>query len=209
MDIPKGFLPSEDQGQLFAFTEGSQGISFEDMMRASAGGGQDRRARAQRRELHVHRGRSGVNAALNSGRIFARLKTARRGPHVDRDHRGAAPQAGADSRHQRLSAESAADPHRRRSSPRASTSSRCRARTPNELYQYAPQLEQQPARASRNCRTSPATCRSRIRRSPWSIDRDRPRALGVDPDARSKTRSTTPTARARSRRSTRPTTSTG
>src|SRR5882757_6132134 len=33
MDIPKGFLPSEDQGQLFAFTEGIQGISFEDMMR--------------------------------------------------------------------------------------------------------------------------------------------------------------------------------
>jgi HAE1 family hydrophobic/amphiphilic exporter-1 len=33
VSIPKGFLPSEDQGQLFAFTEGIQGISFEDMIR--------------------------------------------------------------------------------------------------------------------------------------------------------------------------------
>ncbi|HEV3315338.1 MAG TPA: efflux RND transporter permease subunit, partial [Candidatus Angelobacter sp.] len=31
--IPKGFLPNEDQGQIFAFTEGKQGISFDDMVR--------------------------------------------------------------------------------------------------------------------------------------------------------------------------------
>src|SRR5215510_7244087 len=31
--IPKGFLPSEDTGQVFAFTEAIQGISFEDMVR--------------------------------------------------------------------------------------------------------------------------------------------------------------------------------
>jgi HAE1 family hydrophobic/amphiphilic exporter-1 len=29
--MPKGFLPSEDTGQIFAFTEAQQGISFEDM----------------------------------------------------------------------------------------------------------------------------------------------------------------------------------
>ena len=29
--IPKGFLPSEDTGQLFAFTEAAQGISFDAM----------------------------------------------------------------------------------------------------------------------------------------------------------------------------------
>ncbi|MCL4524691.1 MAG: efflux RND transporter permease subunit, partial [Acidobacteria bacterium] len=29
--VPKGFLPSEDLGQIFAFTEGAQGISFEAM----------------------------------------------------------------------------------------------------------------------------------------------------------------------------------
>jgi HAE1 family hydrophobic/amphiphilic exporter-1 len=30
--IPKGFLPSEDQGQIFISTEGAQGISFDDMV---------------------------------------------------------------------------------------------------------------------------------------------------------------------------------
>src|SRR5947209_4594909 len=33
IQIPKGFLPSEDQGQIFSFTEAQQGISFEDMVR--------------------------------------------------------------------------------------------------------------------------------------------------------------------------------
>jgi HAE1 family hydrophobic/amphiphilic exporter-1 len=31
--IPKGFLPDEDQGQIFTFTEGPQGISFDSMVR--------------------------------------------------------------------------------------------------------------------------------------------------------------------------------
>jgi HAE1 family hydrophobic/amphiphilic exporter-1 len=31
--IPMGFLPSEDTGQIFAFTEAAQGISFEDMVK--------------------------------------------------------------------------------------------------------------------------------------------------------------------------------
>ncbi len=30
--IPKGFIPNEDTGQVFAFTEASQDISFEGMM---------------------------------------------------------------------------------------------------------------------------------------------------------------------------------
>ena len=32
MAIPKGFLPDEDQGQIFIFTEGPQGISFDNMV---------------------------------------------------------------------------------------------------------------------------------------------------------------------------------
>ncbi len=32
-DIPKGFLPNEDQGSIFAFTEAAEGISFEAMVR--------------------------------------------------------------------------------------------------------------------------------------------------------------------------------
>ncbi len=33
MVMPKGFLPDEDQGQIFIFTEGPQGISFDSMVR--------------------------------------------------------------------------------------------------------------------------------------------------------------------------------
>ncbi|MCU1254555.1 MAG: acriflavin resistance protein, partial [Candidatus Angelobacter sp.] len=84
IDIPKGFLPSEDQGQLFAFTEGIQGISFEDMMRH-----QQEAAKIVGESPYVANymstvGGGGVNAALNSGRIFARLTDRKTRPHVDK-----------------------------------------------------------------------------------------------------------------------------
>ena len=31
--MPKGFLPDEDTGQIFVFTEGAQGISFDSMVK--------------------------------------------------------------------------------------------------------------------------------------------------------------------------------
>ncbi|MCU1254754.1 MAG: acriflavin resistance protein, partial [Candidatus Angelobacter sp.] len=84
IDIPKGFLPSEDQGQLFAFTEGIQGISFEDMMRH-----QQEAAKIVGESPYIANymstvGGGGVNAALNSGRIFARLTDRKTRPHVDK-----------------------------------------------------------------------------------------------------------------------------
>jgi HAE1 family hydrophobic/amphiphilic exporter-1 len=81
--IPKGFLPSEDQGQIFAFTEGKQGISFEDMVRH-----QQIIADAISKNPYVASytstvGGGGVNASLNTGRVFARLKPRNERPHVD------------------------------------------------------------------------------------------------------------------------------
>ncbi len=81
--IPKGFLPSEDTGQVFAFTEAIQGISFEDMVRH-----QVEAAKVIGENPYVDNymstvGGGGVNAALNSGRIFARLKDRSGRPHVD------------------------------------------------------------------------------------------------------------------------------
>jgi hydrophobic/amphiphilic exporter-1 (mainly G- bacteria), HAE1 family len=81
--IPKGFLPSEDQGSVFAFTEGIQGISFEDMVR------HQKEAQAVIGDSpYVDNymstvGGGGPNAAGNSGRIFARLKPRNQRPHVD------------------------------------------------------------------------------------------------------------------------------
>ena len=72
--IPSGFLPTEDTGQIFAFTEAQQGISFESMMRR-----QQALAAIIREDPNVEAymsaiGAGGPNVANNTGRIFIRLK---------------------------------------------------------------------------------------------------------------------------------------
>lgn len=72
--IPMGFLPSEDTGQIFAFTEAAQGISFEDMMVH-----QKKLAAIVSKDPNVDAfmsaiGASGVSVANNTGRMFMRLK---------------------------------------------------------------------------------------------------------------------------------------
>ncbi|HYA31294.1 MAG TPA: efflux RND transporter permease subunit [Thermodesulfovibrionales bacterium] len=72
--IPMGFLPSEDTGSIFAFTEAAQGISFEDMIAH-----QQKLAEIVSQEPNVDSfmsaiGASGISVANNTGRIFMRLK---------------------------------------------------------------------------------------------------------------------------------------
>ncbi|PWB61477.1 MAG: acriflavine resistance protein B [Deltaproteobacteria bacterium] len=72
--MPKGFLPNEDTGAIFGFTEAAQGISFDDMARH-----QQAVARIVRSDPNVGAyissiGPSGPNIASNSGRIFLLLK---------------------------------------------------------------------------------------------------------------------------------------
>ncbi|MCL5024079.1 MAG: efflux RND transporter permease subunit [Nitrospirae bacterium] len=72
--IPKGFLPSEDTGQIFAFTEAQQGISFDSMVKhqkeLAAIVGADPNIDSFMSAI----GASGISAASNSGRMFIRLK---------------------------------------------------------------------------------------------------------------------------------------
>ncbi len=72
--MPTGFLPSEDTGQIFAFTEAAQGISFEDMVKhqkaLAAIVAEDPNIAAFMSAV----GASGVSVANNSGRMFMRLK---------------------------------------------------------------------------------------------------------------------------------------
>jgi HAE1 family hydrophobic/amphiphilic exporter-1 len=82
--IPKGFLPSEDTGQIFAFTEGPQGISFESMVRR-----QQRLAAIVAKDPNVDSfmssvGSSGSRVAGNSGVMFIRLKPRSQRLNVDR-----------------------------------------------------------------------------------------------------------------------------
>ena len=72
--MPTGFLPSEDTGQIFAFTEAAQGISFEDMVKH-----QKALASIVAEDPDVAAfmsavGGGGISVASNSGRMFMRLK---------------------------------------------------------------------------------------------------------------------------------------
>ncbi len=72
--IPKGFLPSEDTGQIFAFTEAQQGISFDSMVKH-----QQALASIVHEDPNVDAfmssvGASGSSVASNTGRIIIRLK---------------------------------------------------------------------------------------------------------------------------------------
>jgi hydrophobic/amphiphilic exporter-1 (mainly G- bacteria), HAE1 family len=72
--VPKGFIPSEDTGQILASSEADQGISFDDMVRH-----QQALARIVREDPNVDSfnstvGAGGPNLTGNTGRMFIRLK---------------------------------------------------------------------------------------------------------------------------------------
>jgi HAE1 family hydrophobic/amphiphilic exporter-1 len=72
--MPKGFLPSEDTGQIFGMTEAAQGISFDDMVRH-----QQAVAKIVSQNPNVEGfmssvGAGGPNASGNGGRMFIVLK---------------------------------------------------------------------------------------------------------------------------------------
>ena len=64
-----GFIPDEDQGLVFAFTEAQQGISFHDMMQL-----QQKVASVVRHDPNVMNIMSSFGNPVNQGRIFFRLK---------------------------------------------------------------------------------------------------------------------------------------
>ena len=176
---PKGFLPSEDSGQLFIFTEGPQDVSFDGMVRAAAAGRRDRRARTRtsRRSMSFV-GASGINPRMNVGRITIALKPSRPAQAGRRSGARAAAEARQRARHQDLHAERADDPHRRPAHQEPVPVRDAGRRTPSELYQWAPRIEQK-LRALPGSSTSPATCRSRGPQVNVEIDREKASALGV------------------------------
>jgi len=78
--IPKGFLPTEDTGMIFGFTEAAQGISFESMKEHQQALAAVVAADPNVESFMSSIGPSGPNVASNSGRIFIRLK-----PRKERD----------------------------------------------------------------------------------------------------------------------------
>ena len=83
--IPKGFLPSEDTGSVFVFTEAAEGISYDAMVahqrQLAAIVMQDRYV--DNLMSSVGGGSAGVTGNTNQGRIFIRLKPRTVRPHVE------------------------------------------------------------------------------------------------------------------------------
>jgi HAE1 family hydrophobic/amphiphilic exporter-1 len=179
ISIPKGFLPSEDQGSIFAFTEGIQGISFDDMVRH-----QKEAAQVIGKSKYVVNymstvGGGGVNAALNSGRIFALLKPRNERPHVDQIiqelRREEAGIPGINVFLQNL-------PPIRIGGQLTKSQYQFTLQSPNseELYQYAPKLE----RSLRDLgQLQDVTSDLQVKNPEVTvqIDRDKAAALNVDP----------------------------
>ncbi len=68
--VPKGFIPNQDTGQLFGFTEAKQGISFEGLVRH-----QQAVAAVLRQDPNIRTFMSSAGGTLgNAGRVFIQLK---------------------------------------------------------------------------------------------------------------------------------------
>lgn len=72
--VPKGFIPTEDTGQLMANTKAAQDISFEDMLKHQQMVADVLRQDPNIEALNSTVGATGPNASVNNGRITIRLK---------------------------------------------------------------------------------------------------------------------------------------
>src|SRR5439155_10703435 len=82
--IPKGFFPSEDTGQIFATTEGAQGISFQSMYEHQAAVNRAISADTNVLNFTSSIGAGGSTVAANAGRLYIRLRPrSERRLHVD------------------------------------------------------------------------------------------------------------------------------
>ncbi|MHB8667957.1 MAG: efflux RND transporter permease subunit [Burkholderiales bacterium] len=82
--MPKGFLPSDDSGQLFAFTEAAQDISFEAMAEKQRQAAAIVRADPYVASTMSFIGAIGASQTLNLGRMFILLKPRDQRPDADR-----------------------------------------------------------------------------------------------------------------------------
>ena len=201
--VPKGFIPSVDTGQMSGRSKPSRASASTKPVEHSLRGDRHPRERSERRRVHREHRRDGRRPARTSTSSRATERTADRRP----DHRGAAAEAGAVPGVRVFLTNPPRDPHRRHARRAASTSSRCRIRTPRSCIEFAPQFEAalrnvaglQDVTSDLQVAQPAADGRSRSRADRRARAHRRP---GAD------RRCTRPTARARSRRSTRPTTST-
>ncbi len=81
--VPKGFLPSEDTGSIFTFTEAAEGISFDAMVREQKALMAIVSKNPYMLNFFSSVGAGGPNVAGNTGRLFIRLIPRNKRPGVD------------------------------------------------------------------------------------------------------------------------------
>jgi HAE1 family hydrophobic/amphiphilic exporter-1 len=84
MVIPKGFIPNEDTGQIFAFTEAAQGVSFDAMMQKQEAVAAIAGKNPYVKEFFSGIGAAGSSTVLNLGRIFMHLVPRSERPPADK-----------------------------------------------------------------------------------------------------------------------------
>jgi len=82
--IPKGFIPTEDTGQIFAFTEAAQDISFDAMTEKQRAAAAIVMQQPYIDQIMSSIGASTINVVPNTGRIFMRLKPRDQRPPADK-----------------------------------------------------------------------------------------------------------------------------
>ena len=82
--IPKGFIPTEDTGQIFAFTEAAQDVSFEAMVARQRAAAEIISQQPYVDQFMSAVGAGGSGVVPNTGRLFIRLKPHDQRPHVDK-----------------------------------------------------------------------------------------------------------------------------
>ena len=200
MRVPKGFLPSEDQGRFNISTEAMQGIG----VRRHGAPPDARSRRSSRKDPNIAsftstigRGPGGSGGSLNTGRIGGRPQAARRAQRC-RSTRSSRACVRKLAQMPGMRVFMVNQPpinlggHAGRAQPVSVHAAGHRHRRALRVGAEARSGDARPAAASR---TSAATCRSRTRRCRSTIDRDKIGTLGLDGRTRSKRRSTTRTAR--------------
>ena len=153
--VPKGFLPSEDTGQLLAHTEGPEDMSFEAMVTRQQ---QVAEIVAQDENVDAFMSHASAPAARGDGRttarIFIRLKPRdERKLDADQVIQRAAAQDRRGAGHPGVLPEPAADPDRRAGRRKSQYQFTLQGPDLDELYAVVPTLKERHARRCRSSRT--------------------------------------------------------
>ncbi len=82
--MPKGFIPTEDNGTIFAFTEAAQDVSFEAMAEKQKAVADIIRQDPAVQQSMSFIGAAGSSVVLNNGRVFSLLKPRAERPHAEK-----------------------------------------------------------------------------------------------------------------------------